>query len=67
MLSRHITNDKWLDGKNRFVGERICVEQTVINDHKWSFYIEYVGYTVMCVTYVDDHIAGIFPLSRLYL
>jgi len=67
MLNRNLTNDKWLDGKNKFIGERICVEQTVINGHKWSFYIEYVGYTVMCVTYVDDHIAGIFPLSRLYL
>ena len=67
MLSRHITNDKWLDGKNKFLGERICVEHSVINGLKWSFYIEYVGYTIMCVTYVDDNIADMFPLSRLYL
>jgi hypothetical protein len=67
MLSRHITNDKWLDGKSMFIGKRICIEQNVINGYTWSFCIEYVGPTLMCVTYVDDKVKDMFPLSRLYL
>lgn len=67
MLNRNLTNDKWLDGKNKFIGDRICVEQNVINGHKWCFYVEYVGCTLMCVTYVDDMVKDMFPLSRLYL
>jgi len=67
MLSRHITNDKWLDGKFRFMGQRICVEESVSNDQKWSFYVEYIGPTLMCVTYVNDKVKDMFPLSRLYL
>ena len=67
MLHRNLTNDKWLLGKQQFLGNRLCVEKNRIGGHKWSFYIEYVGCTLMCVTYIDNIVQDMFPLSRLYL
>jgi hypothetical protein len=67
MLHRNLTNDKWLMANQQFLGDRLCVEETRIADHKWSFYIEYVGCTLMCVTYIDNVVQDMFPLSRLFL
>jgi len=67
MLHRNLTNDKWLLGKQQFLGDKLCIEENQIGEHMWSFCIEYLGRTLMCVTYVDNQVQDMFPLSRLYL
>lgn len=66
MVSRQLTADKWLTGLNAKYGERICIEQTYIGTHTWTFYVEYVNSTLVCVTYFDGIIKEIFPMSDLH-
>lgn len=65
MVSRQLTAEKWLTGLGAKYGERICIEQTYTGTHTWSFYVEYVNSTLLCVTYFDDIIKEIFPMSDL--
>ena len=67
MLNRQITDDKWLVGKQHFMGQRLCVDKSYVNGHSWSFYVEYVGLTLMCVTYVDEHVKDMFPFAKFYM
>lgn len=65
MASRQITSDKWLCGLNTPYGDRVCIEQTYLDSHTWSFYVEYVNCTLVCVTYFDGMVKEMFPMSHL--
>ena len=49
------------------MGQRLCVDKSYVNGHSWSFYVEYVGLTLMCVTYVDEHVKDMFPFAKFYM
>ena len=65
MVSRQLTADKWLTGLGTKYGEKIRIERTYIGDHTWSFYVEYINSTLVCVTYFDGIVKEIFPMSDL--
>ena len=63
-MLRLLTTDKWISAIYQFRGNKMRVAE-FFGKTKWSYYIEIVNSTVVCVTYADGTVQNMFPASDI--